>query len=68
MNFTNSHILDPVVGNVGFAVDKGKYVAIPIVGSTTKLMVVYDNCTKMKVCRNEQSARSFIQKLRKRKS
>jgi hypothetical protein len=64
----NSHILDSVVGNIGFVVDNGEYAAIPIAGSTTKLMVVYDNCKKMKVCRNRQSAENFIEKERKRKN
>tara|TARA_R100001460_G_scaffold53804_1_gene92957 strand:+ start:32 stop:250 length:219 start_codon:yes stop_codon:yes gene_type:complete len=64
----NTHILDPVVINNGFIVDDGKYAVIPIAGSDTKMMVVYDNCKKMKVCRNRQSAENFIKKERKRKN
>ena len=67
MNYTNSNILDCNPGPLGFVVDGGKYAAIPIAGSSTKLMVIYDNCTKTKICRNAQSARNFIDKLRKRK-
>ena len=67
MQYTNSHILDAQPGPLGFVLDNGKYAAIPIAGSSTKLMVIYDNCTKTKICRNAQSARNFIDKLRKRK-
>ena len=66
-NYTNSNILNSQPGPLGFVVDNGKYAAIPLAGSSTKLMVIYDNCTKTKVCRNAQSARNFIDKLRKRR-
>ena len=61
---TNSHILDTDPGNTGFVVgDNWEYAAIPL-GLTKKMVVVYDN-GKTKVCRNEQSARNFIEKKRK---
>jgi len=65
--YTNSHILDADPGPIGFVLDDGKYAAIPIMGSSTKLMVIWDNCTKMKECRNLQSAKSFVDKLRQKK-
>ena len=49
-------------------VDNGKYAAIPIVGNDKKLMVIYNDCKSMKVCRNKQSAINFIEKERKRKN
>jgi hypothetical protein len=68
MTYTNSHILDPNPGVIGFVVDNGKYAAIPIVGNDKKLMVIYNDCKSMKVCRNKQSAINFIEKERKRKN
>lgn len=68
MTFNNSHILDPNPGVIGFVVDNGKYAAIPIVGNDKKLMVIYNDCKNMKVCRNKQSAINFIEKERKRKN
>ena len=67
MKPTNSSILDAQPGPLGFVVNDGEYAAIPLAGSSTKLVVVYDNCTKFKVCRNAQSARNFIDRMKKRR-
>ncbi|AYR01781.1 hypothetical protein, partial [Synechococcus phage S-B05] len=40
--------------------------AIPLVGSTTKLVFVH-NGVVVKVCRNRQSAMTLINKLKKKK-
>jgi len=40
------------------------YAAVPLAGSTTKLVVIHKG-QQLKVCRNEQSARNFIEKHRK---
>ena len=47
----------------GFATNDGYY-AVPIMGSKTKLMVIKDG-EHLKECRNEISARNFIQKHKK---
>ena len=44
----------------GFATNDGYY-AVPIMGSSTKLMVIHDG-ELLKECRNESSARNFILK------
>ncbi len=47
----------------GFATNDGYY-AVPIMGSKTKLMVIY-NGEHLKECRNETSARNYITKHKK---
>ena len=47
----------------GFATNDGYY-AVPILGSKTKLMVIY-NGEHLKECRNETSARNYITKHKK---
>ena len=47
----------------GFATNDGYY-AVPILGSKTKLMVIYDG-ELLKECRNESSARNYIMKHKK---
>ena len=64
--FTNSHILDCKPGPLPIIVGDGHLVAIPLVGSTTKLVVVH-NGVVVKVCRNRQSAMTLINKLKKKK-
>ena len=55
----------------GFTVGKWEYntlyAAVPLAGSTTKLVIIHKG-QQLKVCRNEQSARNFIEKHRKGKS
>ena len=55
----------------GFTVGKWEYdtlyAAVPLIGSTSKLVIIYQG-KQIKVCRNEQSARNFIEKHRKSKS
>jgi len=55
----------------GFTVGKWEYntlyAAVPLVGSDTKLVIIHKG-EQIKVCRNEQSARNFIEKHRKGKS
>lgn len=62
---TNSDILSPKP-QLGWVTDKDWSIAAIPMGNSKKYMVVYDNC-KMKVCRNKQSAESFISKLQNRK-
>jgi hypothetical protein len=64
--FTNSHILDCKPGTLPIIVGDGYLAAIPLVGSTTKLVVVH-NGVVVKVCRNRQSAMTLIYKLKKKK-
>ena len=64
--YTNSGILDPKVPVFPIVIGDGEIVAIPVVGSTTKLMVIH-NGQPVKVCRNRQSALTLIDKLRKRR-
>ena len=47
----------------GFATVDGYY-AVPIAGSSTKLMVIHDG-QLLKECRNESSARNYITKHKK---
>ena len=47
----------------GFATNDGYY-AVPILGSKTKLMVIY-NGEHLKECRNETSARNYITRHKK---
>jgi len=62
---TNSNILDTKPGVLPIVIDEN-LVAIPVAGSTTKLMVIH-NGQPVKVCRNRQSALDLIDKLRKRR-
>ena len=50
----------------GFATNDGYY-AVPIMGSSTKLMVIHEG-EMLKECRNESSARNFILKHKKSKT
>ena len=49
----------------GFATNDGYY-AVPVMNSTTKLIVIHEGL-QLKVCRNEKSARNFINNHKKRK-
>lgn len=62
--FTNSHILDAQPGPLPIVVGDGYLVAIPVLGSKTKLMVIH-NGKPLKVCRNHKSAMTMIKKLKK---
>ena len=62
--FTNSHILDAQPGPLPIVVGDGYLAAIPVLGSTTKLMVIH-NGKPVKVCRNHKSAMNLINKLKK---
>jgi len=64
-HYTNSGILDTKPGALPIVVDEN-LVAVPMAGSTTKLMVIH-NGQPVKVCRNRQSALNLIDKLRKRR-
>jgi len=61
MNHINSNILDPKPGPIGFIIKD--YAAVPY---GNQLMVIH-NGQQIKVCRNQQSARNFIQKQMKSK-
>ena len=63
--YTNSNILDTKPGVLPIVVDEN-LVAIPMSGSTTKLMVIH-NGQPIKVCRNRQSAMNLITKLSKKR-
>ena len=62
MSYTNSHILEPKPGPIGFVVKD--YAAIPF--GKSQLMILH-NGQQIKVCRTSQSARNFIQKEMKSK-
>tara|TARA_B100000925_G_scaffold162682_1_gene122154 strand:+ start:224 stop:439 length:216 start_codon:yes stop_codon:yes gene_type:complete len=63
----NSNILHPVSPETGFVVGKDMlYAAVPVAGSKTKLAIVYQG-NILKVCRNRQSAISFIDKHKRSK-
>jgi len=62
--YTNSHILDSHPGPLPIVVGNGYLAAIPLVGSTTKLVVIH-NGTPVKICRNHKSAATLINKLKK---
>ncbi len=47
----------------GFSTPYGYY-AVPVMGSNTKLAIVHEGQI-LKYCRNEQSARNYIEKQRK---
>ena len=49
----------------GFATNDGYY-AIPVMNSTTKLAIVHAG-ERLKYCRNEQSARNYVNNHRKLK-
>ena len=49
----------------GFATVDGYY-AVPLMNSTTKLVIIHEG-VQLKVCRNEESARNFINKHKKGK-
>ena len=59
-----SDILEPKTTELGFLM--GDYAAVPLAGSTTKLVIIYEG-QQLKVCRNRQSAVSFIKKHSKTK-
>ena len=61
MSYTNSNILDPKPGPIGFIMKD--YAAVPY---GNQLMVIH-NGQQIKVCRTSQSARNFIQKEMKSK-
>ena len=61
MSHTNSNILEPKPGPIGFVIKD--YAAIPY---GNQFMILH-NGKQIKVCRNQQSARSFIQKEMKSK-
>ena len=69
---TNSNIVDPKCGPLGFTVgdwDDAKtfYAAVPAGKKLNKLAVVHQ-AEVLKVCNNQQSARNFIERHRKKRS
>tara|TARA_A100001201_G_scaffold121934_1_gene105643 strand:+ start:27 stop:251 length:225 start_codon:yes stop_codon:yes gene_type:complete len=66
----NSTILEPVNQETGFITgkyeDPNVYAAVPIVGSTTRLAIIFKG-NVIKECRNRQSAINFIDRHSKRK-
>lgn len=67
---TRTSLLDAVPYEEGFIVgkydDPMMYAAIPVCGSNTKLAIVHQ-ANVLKVCRNRQSAISFIDKHKRRR-
>ena len=59
----NSNILNPVNQEAGFMVGRYEelncYAAVPIMGSTTRLAIIFKGKV-IKECRNRQSAVNFI--------
>ncbi len=49
----------------GFATNDGYY-AVPLMNSSTQLVIIHEGL-QLKVCRNEKSARNFINNHKKRK-
>ena len=62
MSYSNSNILEPKPGPIGFVMKD--YAAVPY--GKSKLIILH-NGQQIKVCRNQQSARNFIQKQKKSK-
>jgi hypothetical protein len=66
----NSSILNPVNQETGFMVGRYEepncYAAVPIVGSTTRLAIIFQGKV-IKECRNRQSAVNFIDRHMKSK-
>lgn len=65
-----SDILDPNPVYQGFMVGKYEdplcYAAVPVMGSTTQLVIIHQG-NVIKYCRNRQSARNFIAKHQKKR-
>tara|TARA_R110000868_G_scaffold15802_2_gene71892 strand:+ start:2128 stop:2352 length:225 start_codon:yes stop_codon:yes gene_type:complete len=70
ITYTKTSVLDAKPYEEGFIVgkydDPMMYAAVPVAGSTTKLAVVHQ-ANVLKVCRNRQSAITFIDKHKKRR-
>lgn len=70
ITYTKTSVLDAKPYEEGFIVgkydDPMMYAAVPISNSTTKLAVVHQ-ANVLKVCRNRQSAITFIDKHKKRR-
>ena len=70
ITYTKTSMLDAKPYEEGFIVgkydDPMMYAAVPISNSTTKLAVVHQ-ANVLKVCRNRQSAITFIDKHKKRR-
>ena len=70
ITYTKTSVLDAKAYEEGFIVgkydDPMMYAAVPIAGSTTKLAIVHQ-ANVLKVCRNRQSAITFIDKHKKRR-
>ena len=70
ITYTKTSLLDAKPYEEGFIVgkydDPMMYAAVPVAGSTTKLAVVHQ-ANVLKVCRNRQSAITFIDKHKKRR-
>lgn len=70
ITYTKTSMLDAKPYEEGFIVgkydDPMMYAAVPVAGSTTKLAVVHQ-ANVLKVCRNKQSAITFIDKHKKRR-
>ena len=70
ITYTKTSVLDAKPYEEGFIVgkydDPMMYAAVPVAGSTTKLAVVHQ-ANVLKVCRNKQSAITFIDKHKKRR-
>tara|TARA_R110000851_G_scaffold118263_1_gene245591 strand:+ start:228 stop:452 length:225 start_codon:yes stop_codon:yes gene_type:complete len=70
ITYTKTSMLDAKPYEEGFIVgkydDPMMYAAVPVAGSTTKLAVVHQ-ANVLKVCRNRQSAITFIDKHKKRR-
>jgi len=70
ITYTKTSVLDAKPYEEGFIVgnydDPMMYAAVPVTGSTTKLAIVHQ-ANVLKVCRNKQSAITFIDKHKKRR-
>jgi len=71
LQFEHPTILDPKPGSPGFIVgknwnDQEMVAAVPVIGSRTQLAIIYKGSV-VKYCRNFESAKNYINKLRKNK-
>jgi hypothetical protein len=71
LQFEHPTVLDPKPGSPGFIVgdswkDQDMVAAIPVIGSRTQLAIIQHGSV-VKYCRNFESAKNYVNKLRKNK-
>ena len=71
LQYENPSILEPKPCSPGFIVgkswnDQDMIAAVPVIGSRTQLAIIYHGSV-VKYCRNLESAKKYIEKLKKTK-